>query len=152
MSTSAASSSPPEVGYDVIAVKGFDKGFGVYSSTEFFIHFSNNTSIFKAMFRKEGASEEVSDDEDSGRDSFINFSRTPSLTRAKSVIVRCNDVICSTVPAFMVNDRLVFVDSDGVYTPSPPSSVLEKLRLGWGRNTLVFECREYQCEVSCSVW
>ena len=141
----------PEAGYDVIVVLGYDKGLGAYSSTEFFIQFNNNTSIFKGMFKKE-ASAESSDDEDYGRESTSSFSRTSSLGRPKSVAVKCNGELRASVPALMLGDRLVFVGADGVYTTSPSSRALEQLGLQGGRNSVSFESVDYNCEVACSVW
>lgn len=147
MSTTSGSSTQSDVGYDVIAVLGFDKGFGTYSSTEFFIQFSKNTSIFKGIFKKERNTEN-SDDEDGGS----IRTRTSSMTRPKALVVRCNNELCDSVPAFMVNDRLVFVGEDGVYTTSPSSTILEQFGLRGGRNTVTFLNREYQSEVTCHVW
>ena len=145
-SSSSRSSTQPD-GYDVIAVFGFDKGFGAFSSTEFFIQFNNNTSIFKGIFKKEKSAGEM-DNEDVGGGNR----RTTSLTRPKALVVKCNDELCDSMPAVMVNDRLVFVGEDGVYTTSPSSRMLEQFGLRGGRNSVTFESREYQCEVTCHVW
>lgn len=148
MPSASSNETQPEMGYDVIVVHGFDKGFGTYSSTEFFISFSNNTSIFKGMFKKDAS--ELGD-EDVGKESSM-VKRITSPSRAKPVKVRCNGDLCDSVQAQVYNDRLVFSGHDGVYTTSPPSAVLEQLGLQGGRNTVTFECPGYECEVSCHVW
>jgi hypothetical protein len=147
------------VGYDVIAVLGVDKGLGAYSSTEFFVQFSNNTSIFKGMFKKEASAEDCSGTEggrDRDRDKDL---RAASQARPRPVLVTCNDDVCDCASAVMVDDRLVFAvgaegegGGGGGYSTSPPSRVLEQLGLRAGRNTVLFESREYQCQVACHVW
>jgi hypothetical protein len=144
-------------GYDVIVVRGFDKGLGALSCTEFFVQFSNNTSMFRGMFKREpstNSSADTLDEEESGRESFSSFVRMSSGSRPKPVVVRCNGQLCESqvIPAFVVNDRLMFVGVDGEYTTTPPSRVLEQLDLCWGKNSIIFECPDYRCEVACSVW
>lgn len=152
-SASSSRSGPFEAaGYDVVVVKGYDKGFGMFSSTEFFIQFTNNTSIFKSMFKKE-TSTDGADNEELGRESTSNFARTsPTMSRPKSVNIRINDRLCGGVSALMVADRLVFMGEHGEYNTRPTSAILQQLGLRAGNNTACFECPEYQCEVSCSIW
>ena len=141
---STSSDSVFNIGYDVVVVYGYDKGYGCFSSTEFLVSFNKNTSIFKGMFKKE--------DQCSMQDASENVRSSRKYVRPYHISVKCNGDICDSIPAVMLNDRLVFDWTDGVYKTTPSSTMLEQLGLKWGKNIVSFECRGYQCEVSCVVW
>ena len=146
------------VGHDVICVAGLDKGFGSYSSTEFFIPFHNNSSMFKSMFAApDGDADSDTEDEKKrfsiSRKTNSNNSNNSNNKALPLVIVRCNGVICDSIKAFAVNDTVSFLDPrSGLYTTSPSSDILEQFGFHWGCNVVSFEYLEYNCEVSCNVW